>query len=269
MEQSHHISTPHFANGAPPSPVQRSAVRVLGVRLDAVDWSEALGRIATWAARREARYVVACNVHSVVTAGDDPTMMQAVNGADLATADGAPIAWLMRKAGCEMQERICGPDLMWQYFEQAAPRGESVFLYGSTDHVLARLSARIAKRFPGLRIAGCYSPPFRALTPDEDAEVVARINRSGAQTVWVALGCPLQEKWMAEHRESIQAVQIGVGAAFAFHAGVNRRAPSWMQRAGLEWLHRLLCEPRRLAHRYLVTNTRFVTRAARDIFLTT
>lgn len=252
----------HGGGGHAVAPSVRKGVRVLGPRIDAVDWDEALDRIGLWASRREARYVVACNVHSVVTAGQDRALLSAINGADLATADGAPVAWLMRKLGCVRQERINGPDLMWRYFELAAHRRESVFLYGSTTETLRRLVDRVEAEFPGLRVAGTYSPPFRALTPEEDEAVVQQINQSGAQTVWVALGCPKQEVWMAAHRRSIQAVQVGVGAAFSFHAGVARRAPRWMQRHGLEWLHRLLSEPRRLAKRYLVTNTLFVIGAA-------
>lgn len=252
----------HGGGGHVATPSVRKGVRVLGPRIDAVDWDEALDRIALWAARREARYVVACNVHSVVTAGQDAALLSAINGADLATADGAPVAWLMRKLGCVRQERINGPDLMWRYFELAAQRGESVFFYGSTPETLQRLVDRVEADFPGLRVAGTYSPPFRALSPDEDEAVVDQINQSGAQTVWVALGCPKQEVWMAAHRRRIQAVQVGVGAAFSFHAGVARRAPPWMQRNGLEWIHRLLSEPRRLARRYLVTNTLFVIGAA-------
>lgn len=242
--------------------LHRDAPHVLGSRVDAVDWDEALRRVALWATQRESRYVVACNVHSVVTADSTPALRSAINNADLVVADGAPVAWLMRKLGRSQQQRISGPDLMWRYFAQAAQRGEAVFLYGSTPATLERLVERICDEFPGLRVAGTYSPPFRPLTPQEDAEIVRRINDSGAQTVWVALGCPKQEIWMAEHRPAIRAVQIGVGAAFAFHAGTARRAPGWMQRNGLEWLHRLCCEPRRLARRYVVTNTLFIIGAA-------
>lgn len=252
----------HAGYGVSSTLPARRGVSVMGPCIDAVTWDEALERIGLWAARRDSRYLVACNVHSVVTAGRNSALLSAINSADLAVADGAPVAWLMRKLGCTNQERISGPDLMWRYFEQAAPRGESVFLYGSTPETLQRLVERIEVCFPGLRIAGTYSPPFRALTSEEDAEVVRRINESGAQTVWVALGCPKQEVWMAAHRGRIQAALIGVGAAFAFHAGTAKRAPLWMQRHGLEWAHRLICEPRRLATRYLVTNTLFVWGAA-------
>ncbi|PWF40440.1 WecB/TagA/CpsF family glycosyltransferase [Massilia glaciei] len=239
----------------------RKRARVLTAALDVLDWDEALRRVAGWSARRESRYVVICNVHSVVTAGQDRAFGRIVDEADLVTADGAPVAWMLRRLGHAGQQRINGPDLMWRYCEQAGARGESVYLYGGTPETLARLQARLREAFPGLRIAGAHSPPYRALSPAEDAHDVATINVSGAGTVWVGLGCPKQEAWMAAHRGRVDAAMIGVGAAFDYHAGTVARAPVWMQHAGLEWLHRLCAEPRRLARRYLVTNTRFLVGA--------
>ncbi len=183
----------------------------------------------------------------------------------MATPDGAPVAWMLRKLGYASQQRINGPDLMWKYCEQAAQRGEAIYLYGGTPDTLEILQRRLAEIFPGLRIAGAYSPPFRAVTNEEDAADVRRINASGASTVWVSLGCPKQEKWMAAHRGRVNAVMIGVGAAFDYHAGTIKRAPTWMQNAGLEWLHRLCSEPRRLWRRYLVTNTLFMIGAAKQL----
>jgi N-acetylglucosaminyldiphosphoundecaprenol N-acetyl-beta-D-mannosaminyltransferase len=243
----------------------RERQSVIGAPIDVVYWGGAVATLLRWAAAGERRYVCACNVHSVVTAQRDPALAGAVRDADMVLPDGAPVAWLMRRSGFAAQQRVSGPDLMWRYFAAAAPYGESIFLYGASDDMLRRLSARIAAKFPGLRIAGTHAPPFRALTPDEDQAVVDMINASGATTVWIALGCPKQEVWMAEHRERIGAVLVGVGAAFAFHAGVMRRAPRWMQRLSLEWLHRLLSEPRRLWRRYLTTNTVFVLAAMRQL----
>jgi N-acetylglucosaminyldiphosphoundecaprenol N-acetyl-beta-D-mannosaminyltransferase len=238
---------------------RKSGATVLGSHIDAVEWNECLDRIVEWAFSRESRYVCMCNVHVVVTARREPNFRRIVNRADLATPDGAPIAWCLRRLGFPSQQRINGPDLMWRCCARAAEAGLSVFLYGSSLETLELLSARLAREFPGLRLAGYYSPPFRDLTAEEDAHVVQLIENSGAQIVFVALGCPKQEAWMAEHRDRIRAVMIGVGAAFPYHAGVLRRAPHWMQEAGLEWLHRLLSEPRRLWRRYLVTNTLFCT----------
>jgi N-acetylglucosaminyldiphosphoundecaprenol N-acetyl-beta-D-mannosaminyltransferase len=144
--------------------------------------------------------------------------------------------------------------------------GGPIFLYGSAPDTLSKLEEKLRVTFPQLRIAGSYSPPFRPLDVAEEAEVVARINSSGATTVWVSLGCPKQEKWMAKHRGHINAVMVGVGAAFDYHAETIKRAPKWMQDCGLEWLHRLASEPRRLWRRYLVTNTLFVLGAIRQLF---
>lgn len=237
---------------------KRTTANVLTAPIDVLTWDVALNRIAQWAKNRESRYVCICNVHSVVTAGQDPAFGRVVSEADMATPDGAPVAWMLRKLGNADQQRINGPDLMWKYCEQAALRGESVYLYGGMPETLEILKPRLLEAFPTLQIAGMYSPPFRAATPEEDAADIQRINDSGAGTVWVSLGCPKQEKWMAAHRGKVNAVMVGVGAAFDYHAGTIQRAPKWMQNAGLEWFHRLCSEPGRLWKRYLVTNTLFV-----------
>lgn len=244
---------------------ERRRIPVLGQPLDAVTWDEALTRIGGWASQRESRYVCISNAHSVVTGSQDAAFARVLQGADLVTPDGAPVAWMLRRLGVPAQERINGPDLMWRYCAQAARRREAVFLYGGTPQTLDLLQQRLKAAFPGVVIAGAVSPPFRAATPDEIARDVQAINDSGAGTVWVSLGCPKQELWMAARRGQIRAVMIGVGAAFDYHAGTIKRAPPWMQRAGLEWLHRLLSEPRRLWRRYLVTNSLFIWGAARQL----
>lgn len=241
---------------------ERTGAHVLDAYIDALDWPTALARIAGWARHRESRYVCICNVHSVVSARQDPVFRRVINDADMATPDGAPVAWMLRRLGFPTQPRINGPDLMWKYCQQAAGRGEAIYLFGSTPETLAILQQALRDKFPGLVIAGAHSPPFRPLTPEEDERIVEEINASGAGVVFVSLGCPKQEKWMAAHRGRVQAVTIGVGAAFDFHAGTVSRAPLWMQQSGLEWLHRLSAEPRRLWKRYLVTNTLFLLGAA-------
>ncbi|MCB1959206.1 MAG: WecB/TagA/CpsF family glycosyltransferase [Rhodocyclaceae bacterium] len=250
-----------------PTTTGRTVGRVLTAPIDALTWEEAIGRIQHWADAFESRYVCISNVHSVVTAGQDAAFGRVLHEADMATPDGAPVAWMLRKLGHRGQQRINGPDLMLRYCEEAAGRNEAIYLYGGAPETLDVLQRVLLERFPGLRIAGAYSPPFRALTDEEDAEVVRQINDSGAGTVWVSLGCPKQEKWMAAHRGRINAVMIGVGAAFDYHAGTIQRAPLWMQRNGLEWLHRLASEPGRLWKRYLVTNTLFVLGAVRQLVL--
>lgn len=244
---------------------RRSVISVIGSHIDAVNWSQALARIHNWSATRQSRYVCICNVHSVVTARHDENFARVIRDADMATPDGAPVAWMMRRSGVAGQQRINGPDLMWRYFAEAANRNESIYLYGGQRSTLDLLQRKIVEQFPGLNIAGAYSPPFRPLSEEEDAAVIEAINASGAHTLWVSLGCPKQENWMAANRGRINAVMIGVGAAFDYHAGTIRRAPVWMQRNGLEWLHRLCSEPRRLWKRYLVTNTIFIYYAARQL----
>jgi N-acetylglucosaminyldiphosphoundecaprenol N-acetyl-beta-D-mannosaminyltransferase len=244
------------------SDAPRSRVDVLGVPIDQLGWDDALGRIAKWAAAHESRVVCICNVHSVVTARSDASFRAAVLECDLATPDGAPVAWWIARRGGTPQPRLNGPDLMWRYCEQAAARGEGIFLYGATPATLATLAWRLQSAFPGLRIVGRHAPPFRPTTEEEDASVARLVADSGAGTLWVSLGCPKQELWMARQRGRIPAVMLGVGAAFDYHAGTLRRAPPWMQRHGLEWLHRLASEPRRLWRRYLVTNSRFIAALA-------
>ena len=236
----------------------RLGVKIMGAYVDALSWEESLARIANWAVTRQSRYVCLCNVHSLTTASEDSRFREAVNGADMAVADGMPVALALRLAGFRRQPRISGPDLFWQYCSRAAGAKQSIFLYGSTVQTIDRLTARLGEAFPDLRIAGAFAPPFRPLSPDEDNAIVSIINDSGANAVFVGLGCPKQELWMAAQRGRITAVMLGVGAAFDFHAGMLRRAPLWMQRYGLEWLHRLASEPGRLWRRYLVSNSRFL-----------
>lgn len=234
---------------------------VLGAHIDALSWDAALGRLLAWARGRESRYVTICNVHVVVSASQDADYLEIINASDMATPDGAPVAWMLRRQGFADQPRISGPDLMWALCERAAAGGLALYCYGSTQATLDLLEQRLRAAFPELKMT-MESPPFRPLSPEEDAAAVSRINASGAGIVFVGLGCPKQERWMADHRGRVNAVMIGVGAAFDFHAGTMQRAPAWMRDNGLEWLHRLSSEPRRLWKRYLVTNTLFILGAA-------
>ena len=250
------MNMPSAANVAPAA--QRNRSSVLGAPIDALSWEETLDWITAAAARRQSACVCACNVHSVVTGHLDAGFRRVLEQADLALPDGAPVAWALRRMGHARQERINGPDLMWRYLAEAEQLGQSVYFYGSTSTTLAHLRRVLARAFPQLQLAGMHAPPFRALSAAEDAAEVAMIRASGAQVVLVSLGCPKQEKWMAAHRGRLDAVMMGVGAAFDYHAGLLRRAPRWCQRLGLEWLFRLLAEPRRLLRRCALTNTIFV-----------
>lgn len=243
----------------------RNGQSVLGAWIDALAWDDAMRQIMIWGAARESRYICICNVHSVVTASRDPEFKRAVNSADMATSDGAPIAWALRKLGFPAQERINGPDLMWRYLREAEQAGQTVFFYGGTRYALVKLRASIAREFPSLKVAGTCSPPFRELSSLEDEDEVEKINRSGANVVFVGLGCPKQEKWMAAHRGRINALMIGVGAAFDYHSGTVKRAPLWWQHNGLEWLYRLVSDPKRLMKRYMVTNTLFILGFSRQL----
>lgn len=251
----------------PASDAGRHTLPVLGAPIDVLDVGRAIQRISTWVRRRESRVVCICNAHSVVTGTQDPEFSSVLKHADMATADGAPVAWMLKRQGADGQPRVSGPDLMLSYCEHAAQTGEAIYLYGSTDITLRQLSANLKAQWPALKIAGMHAPPFRQLTADEDQADIDRINASGAGTLWISLGCPKQERWMANHRGRVHAVMLGVGAAFDFHAGTVTRAPEWMRAHGLEWLHRLLSEPRRLWKRYLVTNTLFIVLAARQLLL--
>jgi N-acetylglucosaminyldiphosphoundecaprenol N-acetyl-beta-D-mannosaminyltransferase len=202
----------------------------------------------------------------LMEAHDSCEFRKVVNNADLVTPDGMPLVWVMRAKGVQRQQRVYGPTLMLRVLEAAASENLPVGFYGSKPEVLASLTKRMQARYVGLNVAFCYSPPFREVGEEEDAAIVRRINESGARILFVGLGCPKQEIWMAGHRGKANAVMLGVGAAFDFHAGLKPQAPAWMQRLGLEWFFRLLMEPRRLWWRYLYHNPRFLVLAVADLF---
>ncbi len=241
---------------------QRIRAPVLGAPIDVIDESAALHRIFDWASSRQSRVVCCCNVHSVVSSGRDRAFAHAITSADLVTPDGAPVAWVLRRQGHLSQQHIPGPDLMAACLARAATMALPVAFIGGSEATLAGLCRNSVARWPGLHIAAHIAPPFRSWSAQEDDAMVAQLNASGARLVFVGLGCPKQELWMAAHRAQVRAVMLGVGAAFDFHAGTLQRAPRWMQRGGLEWLHRLGQEPARLWWRYLDTNSAFVARYA-------
>jgi N-acetylglucosaminyldiphosphoundecaprenol N-acetyl-beta-D-mannosaminyltransferase len=235
---------------------------VLGPRVDAVDPAATLDEMARWIHAGERRYVVFANVHGVMEASRDPAVRRAYDESGLTVPDGMPLVWLGRRQGQAGVRRVYGPDTVLLVCERASREGWPCFFHGGPPGVAEDLAAAMSRRFPGLRVAGAKSPPFRALTSEEDRDEVAAINASGATIVFVGLGCPKQELWMAEHRSGLTAaVLLGVGAAFDFHTGRVRQAPRWMMRLGLEWLFRLGQEPRRLWRRYLVYNPQFAWRA--------
>jgi N-acetylglucosaminyldiphosphoundecaprenol N-acetyl-beta-D-mannosaminyltransferase len=232
---------------------------ILGVRVSATTMEITLRTIEAWIARHESYYVCVTGVHGVMESWRDVNLRHIHNTAGLVTPDGMPLVWLSRLMGFRQVERVYGPDLMLMVCGRSAQQGYRHFFYGGAPGVAEKLASRLRSRFPGLQIAGVYSPPFRALTPEEDEAVVERINAAKPDIVWVGLSTPKQERWMSEHRGWLNApVLIGVGAAFDFHAGLKRQAPHWMQKNGLEWLFRLVMEPRRLWRRYLINNPWFL-----------
>lgn len=234
---------------------------LFGVNVSATSYDEA-GEAILQAARQRVPAVVSLHAaHAVVTASDDSQLRDTVNSFQIVATDGQPVRWamnLLHRVG--LRERVYGPELMLRLCERAAREGVSIYLHGSSPEVIDKLQKNLTAKFPGLRIAGAESPPFRTLTDEEDEAMVRRINASGAGIVFIGLGCPKQDQFAGEHRDRIEGVQVCVGAAFDFHAGHKKMAPPWMQRRGLEWLFRLSQEPKRLTRRYLVTNTRFVAK---------
>lgn len=234
-------------------------INVLGVGISTITMDDALSQISTWIDQAEKHYVSVCTVHTVMECQNNPAMRQAVNGASMATPDGMPLVWLGQAAGKQPVSRVYGPDLMLALCELSVQKGYTHFLYGGAEGVPEKLSQALHKKHPGLKVVGAYSPPFRTLTDVEDQQIVDQINQVNPDIIWVGLGTPKQDLWMASHRESLNAaVIIAVGAAFDFHAGLKKQAPGWMQRNGLEWFFRLLSEPRRLAGRYLINNPLFM-----------
>jgi len=238
---------------------------ILGTKIDSVSYRLMCDRIQSLALAKRSSYIVAANVHVIMTARWNSAYRQVLKAASIVTPDGMPLVWGMRWLGVQNQMRIYGPDLMLAWCERAAQINQSIYLYGSTPKTLQRLSENLQKTFPALQIAGTHSPPFRPLTPQEEVDDIERISRSGASVVFIGLGCPKQEEWMYRRVGRLNAVMIGVGAAFKFHSGEVKQAPRWMMRFSLEWLYRLIEEPRRLWSRYLFTNTAFVVLFAAQI----
>jgi N-acetylglucosaminyldiphosphoundecaprenol N-acetyl-beta-D-mannosaminyltransferase len=237
----------------------RERVNILGVGISPLTRAQAVATIEDWIAHRERQYVCVSGIHGVMESQRDEGLRAIHNAAGMVTPDGMPLVWLSRLKGFEFVERVYGPDLLLACCQRSVTAGYRHFFYGGGAGVPERLIQRLQARFPGLEVVGSYSPPFRALTTAEDAEVVRRINAAEPDVVWVGLSTPKQERWMSEHRDRLAApVFIGVGAAFDFHAGLKPQAPRWMQRNGLEWLFRLWKEPRRLWRRYLRNNPLFV-----------
>jgi N-acetylglucosaminyldiphosphoundecaprenol N-acetyl-beta-D-mannosaminyltransferase len=241
---------------------------VLGVPLGLTDYESALDWIDATVSARERGYVCVCNVHAVMASAEDPELRSALLGSSVNVPDGQPLVWALNLLGHSLDARVYGPELMARHCARAAESGQRIYLYGGRNQgALVQLALNLRQRHPGVRIVGGYSPPHRPLLPDEREAVIKEINSSRADVVWVGIGVPKQEKWMAEMRDDLEApVLAGVGAAFDFHAGLVPQAPGWIQESGLEWAYRLVHEPRRLWRRYLRYNPRFVHAFAQQLF---
>jgi N-acetylglucosaminyldiphosphoundecaprenol N-acetyl-beta-D-mannosaminyltransferase len=244
---------------------------VLGTPLAVTDYAGAVEQAIAWASQGSApRCIAAANTHVVTLARREPSFADALARFDLILPDGMPLVWVMnrrlQRAGAPpLRDRVYGPTFMLQCLEATQGEPWSHLFIGGTEELLAALREKLTQHFPRLRIAGACAPPFGAWSDEEDARIVETIRASRAQFIWIGLGCPKQERWLARHKPALPpGVYSAVGAAFAFHVGRVRQAPAWMQRLGLEWLFRLLAEPRRLWRRYFVFNSLFLFYLARE-----
>ena len=234
---------------------------ILGVDIAAVDMVWLLDYLNDNIHALSGDYICVSNVHTTVTAYEDVEYRKVQNGGIMAIPDGGPLSSVGQKRGFKKMKRTTGPSLMEEIFKISVSKGYRHFFYGSTDETLEKLYSVLEKTYPGIQIAGMYSPPFRPMTAEEDKAIVERINETKPDFVWVGLGAPKQEKWMAAHQGKIDGLMLGVGAGFDYFAENIKRAPMWMQKHNLEWLYRLVQDPKRLFGRYWHTNTKFIWNA--------
>ena len=231
---------------------------LLGVQISLATMTDAIRQVEGLIRRKESDYICVSNVHTVMMGMDDERYKRITNDAAMAFPDGMPLVAAGKLMGHQGIGRVSGPDFMIEFMQDTAHKGYRHYFYGGAEGTPELLSEMLQARFPGLQVCGAYSPPFRPLSMEEDEQVVKMINDANPDIVWVGLGAPKQEIWMSEHKGRVNAILIGVGAAFDFHTGKVARAPKWAQKIGLEWAHRLLSEPKRLWRRYLSTNPRFM-----------
>ena len=232
--------------------------RIMGVGVAAINMDKLISYTERNLDKLSGKYYCVTNVHATVMASENPEYMKAQERSELSMPDGAPLAAYGKSKGYSEMKRTTGPTFMEKMLERSPEKGYRHYFYGSTEDTLEKLKEKLREKYPGLQIAGMYSPPFRELTSEEDADITRMINEAEPDFIWVGLGAPKQELWMMAHKDKVKGLMVGVGAAFDFHAGKIDRAPGWMQRHSLEWLYRLLQDPKRLAGRYLVTNTKYL-----------
>ena len=234
-------------------------VDILGIPIAAVNMREAVACIASWIESGVRTFVTVTGVHGIMESQSDQELKRIHTSAGMCVPDGMPTVWIGRLYGHRAMSRVYGPDLMLETMRASLNRGYTHFLFGGKEGIPDLLKRRLEEKFPGIRIVGTLSPPFRPMTPQEEGEFQTLVESLSPDIIWVGLGTPKQERWMATHVGKLSAkVMIGVGAAFDFHAGLVRQAPRWVQHCGLEWFFRMCMEPRRLWHRYLYNNPRFV-----------
>ncbi|WP_054939100.1 WecB/TagA/CpsF family glycosyltransferase [Paenibacillus ihuae] len=237
-----------------------STARIINSNISALNFNQTVSVIEDWIVGKESRYVCICNTHSLVTASNDAQLAEVLETADLCTPDGMPLVWALKMYGFTEQDRVDGPNLMLRLCEEARRKKYKIFLYGGKEETLEKLVHSLNRDYQGADIVGSYSPPFRELTEEEHQQVTGMINDSGAELVFVSLGCPKQEIWMYNSRSQINGVMIGVGAAFDFISGTIKRSPVFFQKSGLEWLYRLGSDPKRLWKRYAYNNPVYIYR---------
>ena len=239
--------------------VSPARCEILGVRVSAIDMDQAVKLSDTHIQAGERGYICVTGVHGVMEAQSDPEFRSILNCSFITTPDGMPTVWVGRFQGHSKMSRVYGPDYMLRMCELSIARGYSHFFYGGNDGVAQRLAETLTARYPGLKIAGTYTPPFRALNADEENKLINMVDASKPHFFWVGLSTPKQERFMAKYIDRLNVqIMIGVGAAFDIHTGGIADAPVWVKNSGLQWLHRLIQEPRRLGKRYLVNNPKFV-----------
>lgn len=234
---------------------------ILGVNIAAINMEWLVEYLDKNLSDIKGDYICVSNVHTTVTSYEDESYCAVQNGGLMAIPDGGPLSTVGRRRGCKNMARTTGPSLMGEIFKISAKKGYRHYFYGSKQETLELLEKKLKEHYPGIKIAGMYSPPFRPLTEEEDKAVIERINEANPDFVWIGLGAPKQEKWMAAHQGKIDGLMLGVGAGFDYYAENIKRAPMWMQKHNLEWVYRLVQDPKRLFKRYWSTNTKFIWNA--------
>ena len=246
--------------------MKKQRISILSSQLDQGSFDDFVSEIVAKGLAQRSNYTCCVNVHMLIEAYRNPEFQSLINQADRNAPDGKPLAMLMSRLAGRKQVRVAGMDLLPAILARAEQAQARVFFMGDTEGVLAELTARVNTDFPELAIAGTLSPPFRVLAQAEAAELCQQINDTRPNILFVALGCPKQERWMAQHKGQIPASMIGVGNAFRAYLGHEKRAPKWMQNASLEWMYRLIQNPKRLWKRYLLTNTMFLWLLSKEFF---